>query len=114
MRRLFGTESLGDPAREAADSVKRLATFMKEKDPALASDTLPITAVAVFTSNIRDLDIANANMPAFHYTKLRGYMRQQLERSDRLSREAFSAYQAIFDAEAGDVLSQSTESEDDE
>jgi hypothetical protein len=109
MRRLFGIESLGNPTRESKDDVKRLATFMKERNPDLADEQLPIIPVVVFTSNIRDLDISNAALPAFHYTKLRGYMRQQSEGNERLSREAFAAYQAIFDEEAGDVLSQSSE-----
>ncbi len=111
MRRIFGTESLGKPAKEAADNVRAVAGFIARQDPTLAERELPIRAVIVFTTNIRDLDLADATVPAYHYTKLRGYMRQEMERQPRLARADVEAIQTIFDAAAGQALGQSTEAE---
>lgn len=111
MRKIFGTESLGNPAREAADNVRSLTAFIEKQDPTWAERDLPIQPVIVFTTNIRDLDIGEAALPAFHYTKLRGYMRQQLERLPRLPRADFESLQAALDAGAGQALNQSIEEE---
>ncbi|MFO7538058.1 MAG: nuclease-related domain-containing protein [Chloroflexota bacterium] len=100
LRRFFGQESLGNPSREAQIMVERLANFLRKNAPEV--EEVPIAALIVFTTKeIKSLDVANANFPAMHYSKVKGYLKQQWQNSqDKMDRETYTAVQAAFDRRA--------------
>ena len=58
----------------------------------------------VFTAKgNKDLDLKNSNIPAMHFTKVKGYLRQQ-KREQTISEEDFAAIQAAFDKKAAHLL----------
>lgn len=102
LRRFFGQERLGDPTREAALSVEAVASYLNKHAPSV--EEVPIGALIVFTSKgNKELDLKNANMPAMHYTKVKGYLRQQ-KRENPIPEADFQAIQAAFDKKATHLL----------
>jgi hypothetical protein len=102
LRRFFGQERLGDPTREAALSVEAIASYLNKNAPTV--EEVPIGALIVFTNKgNKDLDLKKSSIPAMHYTKVKGYLRQQ--RSEKPISEAdFAAIQAAFDLKASHLL----------
>jgi hypothetical protein len=101
-RRFFGQEGLGNPAREADTMLKALATFVQKQAPEL--DELPIAAMIVFTTkDIKNLDVAESSIPAMHFSKVRGFMRQK-GAGESLPASDYEALLAAFDEAAVDLL----------
>jgi hypothetical protein len=101
-RRFFGQEGLGNPAREADTMLKALATFVQKQAPEL--DELPIAAMIVFTTkDIKNLDVAESSIPAMHFSKVRGFMRQK-GAGEPLPASDYEALLAAFDEAAVDLL----------
>lgn len=100
MRKLFGTESLGNPTRDAERASSDLANYLQKVAPEVAQKNIPIQPIIVFTTNINDLDVKGSRIPALHYTKLRGYMKQTMTHNAPLSRADYAALQAAFDQAA--------------
>ena len=102
LRRFFGQERLGNPAREAALRVEAVASYLNKNAPSV--EEVPIAAMIVFTAKgNKDLDLKNSNIPAMHFTKVKGYLRQQ-KREQTISEEDFAAIQAAFDKKAAHLL----------
>lgn len=105
-RRFFGQEGLGDPTKEADKAVSALAGYINQHAPEL--DEVLIAPMIVFTSkNIKNLDVADSNIPAMHFSKVKGFLRQK-GLGDPMPKDDFDALQAAFDQAAGDILSSET------
>jgi len=101
-RRFFGQEGLGNPAREADTMLKALATFVQKQAPEL--DEMPIAAMIVFTTkDIKNLDVAESSIPAMHFSKIKGFMRQK-GAGEPLPASDYEALLAAFDEAAVDLL----------
>ena len=104
LRRWFGQERIGNPSREAALSVEAIASYLNKNAPSV--EEVPIGAMVVFTNkNNKELDLKNSSIPAMHYTKVKGYLRQQ-KRAKPMPEENFRAIQAAFDKKATHLLAE--------
>ncbi len=105
LRRFFGQERLGNPTREATLSVEAIASYLNKHAPSVKE--VPIGALIVFTNKGKnELDLKSSDIPAMHYTKVKGYLRQQ-KREKSMSEEDFRAIQAAFDQKAAHLLEDS-------
>jgi hypothetical protein len=101
-RRFFGQEGLGNPTREAEKMVRALAGHISREAPEV--EEVPIGAMIVFTSKNQDeLDVAGSRIPAMHYSKVKGFLRQQ-GKGDPLPQADYDALRAAFDEAAGDLV----------
>lgn len=101
-RRFFGQEGLGNPSKDAEKMISSLANYIRER--AAEVEEVPIGAMIVFTSkNIGDLDVAKANIPTMHYSKVKGYLRQKKD-SKSLPSDDYAALQRAFDEAAEGLL----------
>ncbi|MCP5098314.1 MAG: NERD domain-containing protein [Chloroflexi bacterium] len=102
MRRFFGQESLGNPTREAEDSIKAIAHYIHKNAPEI--EEVPIGALIVFTTvNPKELDISESRIPAMHHSKVKGYLRRK-RRNQPLPDGYYEALQAAFDQKAARLL----------
>ena len=102
LRRFFGQERLGNPTREAMLSVEAIANYLNKNAPSV--EEVPIGALVVFTNKgTKNLDLKNSTIPAMHYTKVKGYLRQQKGETP-MPDEDFAAIQAAFDKKAAHLL----------
>lgn len=102
-RRFFGQEGLGNPTREAEKMIRALAGHISRNAPDV--EEVPIGAMIVFTSKNQDeLDVSGSRIPAMHYSKVKGFLRQQ-GKGDPLPKEDYEALRAAFDEAAGDLVS---------
>jgi hypothetical protein len=102
LRRFFGQERLGDPTREAALSVEAIASYLNKNAPSV--EEVPIGALIVFTNKgNKNLDLKKSSIPAMHYTKVKGYLRQQRSETPMSSAD-FAAIQAAFDLKATHLI----------
>lgn len=96
--RLFGQESLGNPTREAERAVRALAAYIDKEAPEV--EEVPIGAIIVFTAKDEsNRDLKGSTIPAMHYTKLRGYLRQQ-GAGQPLPAADYAALRRAFDKKA--------------
>jgi hypothetical protein len=99
LRRFFGQENLGNPTREAENSIAALASFIKKHAPEV--EEVPIAALIVFTSKgLQEYDLTNSSIPAMPFNKVKKYL-QQKGRSTPLPPADYNAIRAAFDAHAG-------------
>jgi len=102
-RRFFGQEGLGNPTNESEKMIKSLAGFISHQAPDI--EEVPIGAIIVFTSKNRDeLDVSGSRIPAMHYTKVKGYLRQQ-GKGAPLPQDQYDALRSAFDKAAGELVS---------
>lgn len=100
LRRLFGQEPVGNPTQEIERMVEGLANFIRKNAPEV--EEVPVGAIIVFTAKGgAEFDLKNSRIPAMHYTKVKGFMRQQ--KRDPLPREVYEAVQRAFDKQATHV-----------
>ena len=112
LRRFFGQERLGNPTREAALSIEALASYLNKHAPSV--EEVPIGAIIVFTNKgNKNLDLKNSSMPAMHYTKIKGYLRQQKQES-AMAEDDYQAVKAAFDKKAAHLLEQTAVGDDEE
>jgi hypothetical protein len=101
-RRFFGQEGLGNPSREAETMVKGLAGYISKQAPEL--EEVPIGAMIVFTAkNIKNLEVSESSIPAMHFTKVKGFLRQKGQ-GESLPVADYKALQSAFDKAAADLL----------
>jgi len=113
MRKLFGGESLGNPSKEAQALMESMASYLNKHAPNV--EEVPMAAVVVFTSDgTQELNVESASVPVVHYKKLRGFLRQQWQKSgpSPLSSADYEAIRAAFDLKAERLLE--VQAEDDE
>jgi hypothetical protein len=109
LRRFFGQERLGDPAREAALSVEAIASYLNKNAPSV--EEVPIGALIVFTNKgNKNLDLKKSAIPAMHYTKVKGYLRQKKGETP-MPEADFAAIQAAFDLKASHLVEDTTSDE---
>lgn len=102
-RRFFGQEGLGNPTTEAEKMVTALAGYISREAPEV--DEVSIGAMIVFTSKNQDeLDVKGSRIPARHYSKVKGFLKQQGP-GKPLAKEDYDALRSAFDAAAGDLVS---------
>ena len=101
-RRFFGQEGLGNPTREAESMAKSLAGYIGRQAPEV--DEVPIGAMIVFTNKNKDeLDVKGSRIPAMHYSKVKGFLKQK-GKGAPLSEAEYDALRAAFDVAAGDLI----------
>lgn len=101
-RRFFGQEGLGNPTREAEKMVKSLAGFISQQAPEI--EEVPIAAMIVFTSKNKDeLDVSGSRIPAMHFSKVKGFLKQQ-GKGNPLPEAEYEALRQAFDEAAGDLV----------
>jgi hypothetical protein len=104
LRRFFGQERLGNPSREAALSIEAVASYLNKQAPSV--EEVPIGAMIVFTNKgNKNLDLKKSSIPAMHFTKVKGYLRQQ-KRETPMPEADFVAIQAAFDKKAAHLLAE--------
>jgi hypothetical protein len=100
LRRIFGQEPIGDPTSEVEKMVEAMASYIRKNAPTVAE--LPIGALIVFTTKgVTELDLSNAAMPALHYTKVKGFLRQQ--KREPLPKADYDALRAAFDLKVANL-----------
>lgn len=103
-RRIFGQEGLGNPSKDVEKMIEALAGFIRRE--ASTVEEVPIGAMIVFTSKNRDeLDVNNSTIPAMHFSKVKGFLRQKGV-GKSLPDEDYEALRSAFDNAAGDILEQ--------
>lgn len=98
LRRFFGQESLGDPARDAQYQLGALVRFLKKRAPEL--EEVPIGVAIVFTHPQVELQVGDSPIPVVRVKKLKEFLRQTQNRA-ALPAAAQQQLQAAFDAAAG-------------
>lgn len=102
LRRFFGQERLGNPSREAMLNVEAVASYLNKNAPAV--EEVPIGALIVFTNKgTKNLDLKKSSVPAMHFTKVKGYLRQQKGETP-MPDEVYTAVQEAFDKKASHLL----------
>lgn len=100
-RKYFGQEGVGNPSREAERMVTALANFLRKNVPSVAE--VPIGALIVFTSKGVNLNVAKSDIPAMHFTKVKGFLKRQ-KRAEPLATADFEAIRAAFDEKAAHLI----------
>jgi hypothetical protein len=98
MRKYFGQEGLGNPTKEAEKLVDATANYIRKKVPQI--EEVAMAPIIVFTAkDIKSLDVKDSRIPAMHYTKLKGFLRQQKDTLVNMPQGDYDALRAAFDAE---------------
>ncbi len=101
MRKFFGQEGLGDPTKEAEARIDLMVKYLRKHAPDV--DEVPIAAMIVFTSkNIPNLDVKESRIPAMHYSKVKGFMRQHKRPS--MPQADYDIIRAAFDEKAAHLI----------
>ncbi len=101
-RRFFGQEGLGNPTSDAEKMMASLAGYINKHAPEI--EEVPIAAMIVFTTkNVDELDVAGSRIPAMHYSKVKGFMKQQ-GKGTLLPAKEYESLRAAFDEAASDLL----------
>lgn len=101
-RRIFGQEGLGNPSKDAETMVKTLANFIRKNAPDV--EEVAIGALIVFTSkNIESLDVKGSDIPAMHFSKVKGFLRQKGV-GNKLAPDVYNSLRTAFDKAAGDLV----------
>ena len=103
LRKYFGQEGLGNPSKEVDRLVSAMANYIRKNSPEI--DEVPMAPIIVFTTkNIKGLDVKNSDIPAMHYTKLKGFLRQQKNSLPSMPEGEYEALRAAFDMKASHVI----------
>jgi hypothetical protein len=96
LRKYFGQEGLGNPTKEAEKLVSAMANYIRQNAPGI--EEVAMAPIIVFTTkDIKDLDVKDSTIPAMHYTKLKGFLRQQKDTLPAMPLEEYNALRAAFD-----------------
>ena len=99
LRKYFGQEGLGNPSKESDRLVSAMANYIRKNAPEI--EEVPMAPLIVFTTkNIKSLDVKNSSIPAMHYGKLKGFLRQQKNAIPAMPEEDYQALRAAFDKKA--------------
>jgi hypothetical protein len=100
IKRLLGQEPIGNPSSEVEKMVEAMGSYIRQHAPSI--EEVPIGALIVFTAKgAKELDLKGSNLPAMHYTKVKGFLRQQ--KREQLPKADYDALLAAFDEKAGDL-----------
>ncbi len=100
LKRFFGQEPIGNPSNELEKMVEAMGNYIRQHAPTV--EELPIGALIVFTAKgATELDLKDSRLPAMHYTKVKGFLRQQ--KRDPLPKADYDALRAAFDEKAVDL-----------
>lgn len=103
LRKYFGQEGLGNPTKEADRLVSAMANYIRKN--ASEIEEVPVAPLIVFTTkNIKSLDVKNSDIPAMHFGKLKGFLRQQKNAIPAMPVEEYQALRAAFDKKAGHLV----------
>lgn len=103
MRQFFGQEGIGNPFKEVEAQVGIIANYIRKNAPEV--EEVPIAPIIVFTTkNIQSLDVEHSDVPAMHYTKVKGYLRQNKDTLPALPKGVYDALQRAFDKKAASVI----------
>jgi len=98
LRRFFGQEGIGNPTKEAENSVAAIAHFLQKNAPQI--EEVPVGALIVFTTKgMKELDLKGSTIPAMHYTKVKGFLKTQ--NRAKLPAADYEAIRTAFDQKAG-------------
>lgn len=96
-RRFFGQEGLGNPTKDADSAMAAIANYLRKNAPEIAEEDLPIAPMIIFTSKaIENLDLTESSIPAMHFSKLKGYLRQK-GGGEPLPEQIYLSIQKAFD-----------------
>ncbi len=96
LRKYFGQEGLGNPTKEAEKLVSAMANYIRQNAPGV--EEVAIAPIIVFTTkDIKSLDVKESRIPAMHYTKLKGFLRQKRDSLPDMPQEEYEALRAAFD-----------------
>jgi hypothetical protein len=80
-----------------------MANYIRKNAPGV--EEVPMAPIIVFTAkDIESLDVKNSRIPAMHASKLKGFLRQQKDKSDPMAKEDYDALQAAFDLKVENVI----------
>lgn len=97
LRRFFGQEGLGNPTKEADARIDLIVKYLRQHAPDV--EEVPIGAMIVFTTKgVHNLNVKASRIPAMHYTKVKGYLRQK--KLPPLPQTDYDAIRAAFDQKA--------------
>lgn len=100
IKRFFGQEPIGNPSKELEKMIEAMGSFIRKQAPTI--DEVPIGALIVFTTKgATELDLKESRLPAMHYTKVKGFLRQQ--KRAPLPKADYDALLAAFNEKAGDL-----------
>ena len=103
LRKYFGQEGLGNPTKEADRLVSAMANYIRKNAPEI--EEVPVAPLIVFTTkNIKSLDVKNSNIPAMHFGKLKGFLRQQKNAIPPMPQQDYQALRAAFDKKVGHLV----------
>jgi hypothetical protein len=103
LRRFFGQEGLGNPTKDAEVMIGSLANYIRKNAPDVPE--LPVGAVIVFTTKGSvELDVKNSTFPVMHYTKVKGFLKQQ--KRAPLSTAVYQSLRTAFDKAAVGLIEQ--------
>ena len=98
IKRFLGQEPIGNPSKELEKMVAAMGSYIRQYAPSV--EEVPIGALIVFTAKgATDLDLKESQLPAMHYTKVKGFLRQQ--KRELLPKADYDALRAAFDEKAG-------------
>ncbi len=100
IKRLLGQEPIGNPTKELEKMVEAMGSYIRKYAPSI--EEVPIGALIVFTTKgATELDLKESRLPAMHYTKVKGFLRQQ--KRDPLPKADYEALLAAFNEKAVDL-----------
>jgi hypothetical protein len=103
LRKYFGQEGLGNPSKEVEKLISSMANYIRKNAPGV--EEVPMAPIIVFTAkDIESLDVKNSRIPAMHASKLKGFLRQQKDKSVPMTNEDYDALQAAFDLKVENVI----------
>ena len=103
LRKYFGQEGLGNPTKEAEKLVSAMANYIRQNAPGI--EEVAMAPIIVFTTkDIKSLDVKDSTIPAMHYTKLKGFLRQQKDTLPAMPQEEYDALRAAFDKKFPGVI----------
>ncbi len=103
MRKFFGQEGLGNPTKEVDRMLSGMANYIRKNAPSV--EEVPMAPMIVFTTkDIAALDLKNSTVPAMHYSKLKGYLRQQKDKLPPMPQAEYDAIRAAFDQKAAHLV----------
>jgi len=103
LRKFFGQEGLGNPTREAETMVQAIANYIHKHAPGV--ENVPIGVIIVFTTKgLKTLDVKDSRVPAMHYSKVKGFLREQKRQALPLPAEDYEAIRAAFDLKATHLI----------
>lgn len=99
LRKYFGQEGIGNPSKETERLVSAMANYIRKNASEL--EEVAMAPMIVFTTkNIKNLDVKDSNIPAMHFSKVKGFLRQKINNLPAMPEHEYNALRAAFDKKA--------------